>query len=390
VEGNVSSHISKKRKAAVLTKLTPDAIDAFTTPIVNKKLNLYSSTTSSPISSSFHKQTLKQPRIECNMDRKLTDSQVLLADQFFARFIYTSGLSFNVLKNPNLKSAFNVLNSTYVQKSQLSDWNIRNKFLDEEFESICFKMENAISKSNNMVLMSDGWSGIQKKHVLNILLHAQGSPWFLENVYTKEASVDGEFQAALFERVINERGGPDKVVALVTDNASVMRKTWRLIRLKFENKVMTYGCAAHVINLLFKDLLSLSFFKSVMKDCYSIQRYFSKHLGSGGLATLHRKQLQLYNKTSMLVKPCITRWGTQYDCVLSIKQQEAAIKAVVSHRSFAEDDKALEVRSVVQRADFWRHCAIFLKYLKPLKAAVMLLQSDKATMSDTYAIAIPS
>ena len=46
----------------------------------------------------------------------------------------------------------------------------------------------------------------------------------MRNVERGEASVTGEYGAELFAQMITENGGIAKVAAVVTDNASTMRK----------------------------------------------------------------------------------------------------------------------------------------------------------------------
>ena len=49
--------------------------------------------------------------------------------------------------------------------------------------------------------------------------------------------------------------GPQKFRSIITDNAPVMKAAWKLIEEKFPH-ISTYGCAAHDMNLLVKDILS--------------------------------------------------------------------------------------------------------------------------------------
>ena len=47
--------------------------------------------------------------------------------------------------------------------------------------------------------------------------------------------------------------GKNKVVALVSDNASNMRGAWTIVERKYPH-IFANGCAAHVLNLLIQDL----------------------------------------------------------------------------------------------------------------------------------------
>jgi len=145
-----------------------------------------------------------------------------------------------------------------------------------------------------LTLLSDGWSGAQKEHVLNIML-ATPKPLFMDNIYTKADRVDGTYQVwaaaraprlparalptahlsaspprpasprrspaaqcEVFAAIIEKYPG---LRAFCSDNAAVMRKTWRLLRAKFPG-LLTYGCAPHAFNLHAKDICALPEFDS--------------------------------------------------------------------------------------------------------------------------------
>ena len=77
------------------------------------------------------------------------------------------------------------------------------------------------------------------------------------NVETGEDSVSGLYQARLFGETIEANGGMAKVPAVCTDNASVMRKCWRVLRQKFHG-LFTYGCAPHAKQLHAQDICALA------------------------------------------------------------------------------------------------------------------------------------
>ena len=96
------------------------------------------------------------------------------------------------------------------------------------------------------------------------------------------------------------------VVAFCTDNAAVIQKTWRLLREEYPS-LFTYGCAAHALNLLAKDICQLEWIKQMILDQATIINYFNNHLGLGGLATLRKLQKVRYGKHITLVKPTAVR-----------------------------------------------------------------------------------
>jgi hypothetical protein len=55
------------------------------------------------------------------------------------------------------------------------------------------------------------------------------------------------------------------VFVVVTDNAKNMKKTWGIISKKYPH-ITTYGCVAHVLNLLINDIINLDSFKDIIED----------------------------------------------------------------------------------------------------------------------------
>ena len=119
-----------------------------------------------------------------HLDRELTDAEVKAIDERLARFCYAEGLPFRALLSKHLHEALGKLNASWVKKSRLSDWNLRHSMLENEFEDVSGKVNEALASAFVLTLISDGWSGVQKEHELNILL-ATPTPFFVENIFTK-------------------------------------------------------------------------------------------------------------------------------------------------------------------------------------------------------------
>jgi hypothetical protein len=171
--------------------------------------------------------------------------------------------------------------------------------------------------------------------MLNVLLVVFMQAFYATTVDTKEATVDGVWQAELLSGLCDEAeartlfatssnavsasqaAAPSVlkefyVVGICTDNASVMRRTWRLMRsMRGVRMFWTYGCAMHAFSLLLKDLFKLELFAECLKISNKIVVWFSKHLQNTGLATLRRHQqaADIVHKCA-LVKPAATRCGS--------------------------------------------------------------------------------
>lgn len=241
-------------------------------------------------------------------------------------------------------------------------------------------MKARIAAAFVLTLLSDGWSGHQKEHVLNVLL-ATPDPFFIENIYTKADRVDGSYQADIFEALCRTH---PKVKAVCTDNASVMRLAWRLLRDRLP-KLWTYGCACHGFNLHAKDICKLEGFAATVSDCGSIATYFSRNLQLGGLATLRIKQVQVYGKQKAIKKAGATRWNSQVDCAQSIVDSKDALMMTATEADFISKENSADVGALIRDVEFWRRVQVFIDTMEPVRRALKMLQSDRATPADVYA-----
>ena len=63
------------------------------------------------------------------------------------------------------------------------------------------------------------------------------------------------------------------VFGVVTDNASNMKKPWRLIEEKYL-AIICYGYAAHGLNLIFCDMIKLETCKNIIKQAKDVIKEF--------------------------------------------------------------------------------------------------------------------
>ena len=187
---------------------------------------------------------------------------------------------------------------------------LRHGLLNSVCDDVSGECAKKITAAFVVALISDGWSGVQKKHVINLLLTTP-EPILLKNVDTGEESVTGEYQDELFGSVIEEYGGIEKVPAVVTDNASTMRKTWRLLRQRFHG-LFTYGCAPHAFQLHAGDICRIGQFSHLVDGMRVVNNWFARHLQAGGRATLFRLQRDHLGKVQAPLLPGTTRkWNGQ-------------------------------------------------------------------------------
>ena len=74
--------------------------------------------------------------------------------------------------------------------------------------------------------------------------------------------------------------GPQKVFALVTDNAANMKAAWSKVEDSYPH-ITPIGCAAHALNLLLKNIMALKTMDTIYKRAKDMVRYAK---GNEGIA----------------------------------------------------------------------------------------------------------
>lgn len=112
-------------------------------------------------------------------------------------------------------------------------------------------------------ILSDGWTDIRRRSVINILVSCPLGTVFLRGVDATRGGgpITGEFIWEAVREVIAEIG-VEHVVQVVTDNATNCRQMGEIMTREHPSIVWT-PCAAHCIDLLIHDLCALPWVRQV-------------------------------------------------------------------------------------------------------------------------------
>ena len=111
----------------------------------------------------------------------------------------------------------------------------------------------------------DGVTFATSQPIINFV-DSHPKPIFWKSFHTDLQSHTGEYIATEILKVIEELESKcgKMVFGVVTDNASNMKKAWRLIKEKYPT-IICYGYAAHGLNLIFCDMIKLENCKNIIK-----------------------------------------------------------------------------------------------------------------------------
>jgi len=125
-------------------------------------------------------------------------------------------------------------------------------------------------------------------------------------------------------RVIDEIG-KEKIAAIVSDAESAIVAAKRRITSNYTH-ILSVRCIAHHINLVTKDITSLTWAKKILQKCQRIVSFFhdSHHAG----AALRDEIIHSLIFGGNLKSSVKTRWSTSWDVCESILRLETSIKFV--------------------------------------------------------------
>ena len=192
-----------------------------------------------------------------------------------------------------------------------------------------------------------------------------------------ESSHTGNYLSEVIGEVI-EKIGPNKISAIVSDNASNVRNARQILEEKYPN-IENVRCITHAVNLIACDIVKENFGDRLLKKVNTLASFFTNsHQASAKLSQLIKERnisgggIKLY---------CKTRWTTASESTNSIIRLEAVLEEIVVNENNLLNDK---VRRIIQTRNFFSDLRILSFVLDPLRKVVLALESRSATLGDCF------
>lgn len=192
-----------------------------------------------------------------------------------------------------------------------------------------------------------------------------------------ENSHTGNYVAEVIGEII-EKIGPNKISAIVSDNAANVRNAREILQAKYPN-IENVRCIAHAINLIACDIVKESFGDRLLRKVNILGSFFKNSYQAGAKLTQLIKENGIPGGGIKLY--CKTRWTTASDSVDSIIRLEPVLEQIVTDDSNLLNDK---VKRVIQTRNFFSDLRILSFVLNPLRKAVLALESRSATLGDCF------
>ena len=119
---------------------------------------------------------------------RIPDDAVKSIDADVANFFFTEGIPLIKFKNQYLQRALSKIPGGFSERSELSYWNLRHKFVDSSNSRVSNLIEEDLNAGEMEQITSDGWGNpVRHDHILNIMIKggANHKTYFKQNIYTK-------------------------------------------------------------------------------------------------------------------------------------------------------------------------------------------------------------
>ncbi|KAF7247088.1 Zinc finger BED domain-containing protein 4 [Varanus komodoensis] len=318
-----------------------------------------------------------QPSFLAKFVDKMSKEDQERADETLARAIFASRIPLSITENQYWKEHYKLIRPSYKLPSR---YRLSHSLLDREYNRVQTMAVQRISQTEALTLISTGWTNIQGKSLLSIMF-AMPEPVFLKAIPTTSSHHTTECIANLLTEEI-ESAGPQRVQALVTDNASSMKTAWQILKGKYPHLII-FGCLASELNLLAKDIVSVSTMKTVLANCKAIVKAFRNHHEVN--QALKRLQKEKQGREKAFLLPSETRWDSVIKCLDSLLHaknclQCTSLEGAVSQIIFANTCDHTDNNM------FWVQVEGIFNLLLPISEAIQKLEGEKTTLSNIPAI----
>jgi hypothetical protein len=172
----------------------------------------------------------------------------------WAEFFYSANIPFAAARSTNFKKAVKMTSEMKTSYLPPSYHDIRKKLLNETKHKIKAQIAERTKmfiRTYGATLVGDGWSSVNNHPLLNMMCVSPAGDEFLGAIDTSSHIKDVVYIADVIKRYLIEVG-PENIVEVCTDNASMMRKAMSIVQQRWPH-LYFQGCMAHALNLLLQD-----------------------------------------------------------------------------------------------------------------------------------------
>ena len=291
-------------------------------------------------------------------------------DLSVTRYFIATNTPFNAASNRHLKSLVQKFRpgTTIPERRKIS-----GELLDEVYDQEKQKVKQQVQKAH-VTLAIYGWSTLTNDPVLGISFYKSGVCYLVNTINTSGEPHTSDYLVQVVKdqiAYVEDEFGV-KVTSFVTDNAANMNFMRREIRQDLDGVFHTYGCHAHIANLLSKDILNQRDIKPLLSKVMAVLKF---------LRNSHACSAEL--KEKKINRPpaaCETRWNSYIDVLEYFQKNWAQLADVVNNNCRSSEP----VFRYMEEISLKRSIEDILEFLEAISQMLDDLQKDTCTLSDSF------
>jgi hypothetical protein len=307
------------------------------------------------------------------------------------RFLYACGIPFNVLRSPYWHEMVQAINGAPKGYRSPGYDKARTVGLDRERA----KIQGALGKFTNewnlngVSIVSDGWTNVKGKPLINILVVSKSGAIFLSTHDYSDRYKTGITIADALLKTIQDIG-PYNVIQVITDNAANCKVAGAIIEDRYPN-IFWSGCLVHTMNLLMHDIIEMKdhdyrWIGALYKRGKKMIRFITNHSMAHYIFRSHSKL--------ELLKIAKTRFASYYLTFRHLLKVREALASMASSDSWQDlKDRATsasersdfhEVEDTVLDGHFWQQVQYILQFTKPIYVMIRFADTDRPVIGEVY------
>lgn len=328
------------------------------------------------------KDTVSIPDPECSQSKRKKGNQLLESymvrttskqktslDEQVARFIFATNTSFRSVEHPEFIQLVNQLRPGYKPPDRKEVSGILlDKIYEDERKKCC-----SVLKNQTVCLGLDGWSNVHNEPIVCITITTKdGDAYLVDTIDTSGHAHTAEYLAETAANSLKkcEENFECHIRSVVTDNAANVSKMRELLENGGYNEnlnVITYGCSAHILNLLANAVK----YPNVNEQVIQVIKYFrNNHFANGCYRSF---------STTKLVLPTEVRWNSIYDSLEAYVKNWPILVQICEQNRDGIDNR---IQNIVTNIGVKRNLEDMLNQLKPIANALDKVQKNDCSISD--------
>lgn len=298
-----------------------------------------------------------------------TASQRKVLDEQVARFVYATNTSFRSVEHSQFVKLVQQLRPGYNPPNR---HEIGGHLLDTIYNEERKKCTAAL-KNETVCLGFDGWSNIHNEPVICVTVTTKtGNVYLIDTIDTSGKAHTAEnleeMAISSIKKCLSDM--QCSIRSVVTDNAANVNKMRDLLNKNDEFDLITYGCSAHVLNLLANDIAMA--YPGVKEHLLEIIKYFRNNQFANACYRSHANAIKL-------VLPSNTRWNSFSDALdVYLKSWPTLLKICEENRNVIDKN----IQKLVSNLNLKRNAEDMLEQLKPIAIALDNIQSNNCSIAD--------